>query len=289
MHGKGSRVLGTHVDGLYSTVKKAVFGEAQKTMGGKRVKLLKAAATRWLSHGEAPKRLVSRFSCLIDALDAILDKGADQEVKGVRDELLKPATILFLLLISDVLTHINRFSLFLQRKNLIFADIANKFTSLKSSVNELKDTDGPLFSQHSRTLLQISKERMELARRLRGNNLIEIINEEEINSRIEKFYRVLKVPFLEAVLRELDLAFHLDDRIFLAFDAFNVTSDFDIEKRIRCINVLAEFYGQPQHSTFNNETNVPDPVIDRNQVNDDIVRSFFHRFSGRGKTRRRVT
>ena len=126
---------------------------------------------------------MSRFSCLIDALDAILDKGADQEVKGVRDELLKPDTILFLLLLSDVLTHINRFSLFLQRKNLIFADIANKFTSLKSSVNELKDTDGPLFSQHSRTLLQISKERMELARRLRGNNLIEMINEEEINSR----------------------------------------------------------------------------------------------------------
>ena len=35
----------------YSTVKKAVFGEAQETMGEKRVKLLKAAATRWLSHG----------------------------------------------------------------------------------------------------------------------------------------------------------------------------------------------------------------------------------------------
>ena len=35
-------------------------------------------------------RLISRFTCLIDALDAILQKGADQDVKGVRDELLQP-------------------------------------------------------------------------------------------------------------------------------------------------------------------------------------------------------
>ena len=37
----------------YSTVKNAVFGEAQETFGKKKRKLLKAAAARWLSHGEA--------------------------------------------------------------------------------------------------------------------------------------------------------------------------------------------------------------------------------------------
>ena len=70
---------------------------------------------------------------------------------------------------------------------------------------------------------------MELARRLRGNNLIETSGEGEIDGKIEEFHRVLKVTFLEAVLQELDLVFHLDDPIFLAFDAFNVASDFDIE------------------------------------------------------------
>ena len=100
----------------YSTVKNAVFGEAQETFGKKKRKLLKVAATRWLSHGEVSKRLVSRYSCLIDALDTILEKGADQEVKGLSDELLNPDTALFLLLLTDVLSFINRFSLFLQRK-----------------------------------------------------------------------------------------------------------------------------------------------------------------------------
>ena len=35
----------------------------------KNLKLLEAAPTRWLSHGEASKRLVSRFESLTDALD----------------------------------------------------------------------------------------------------------------------------------------------------------------------------------------------------------------------------
>ena len=76
----------------YSTVKNAVFGEAQETFGKKKDKLLKSSASRWLSHGKASKRLVLRYSCLIDALDAISEKGADQEVKGLREELLNPDT-----------------------------------------------------------------------------------------------------------------------------------------------------------------------------------------------------
>ena len=78
----------------YSTVKNDAFGEAHEALGGKR-KSLKAEATRWLSHGEVSKRLIAQFSCLIDALETILEKGADQEVKGFRDELLKPDTIYF--------------------------------------------------------------------------------------------------------------------------------------------------------------------------------------------------
>ena len=53
---------------------------------------------------------------------------------------------------------------------------------------------------------------------------------------------------------------------------------FDIEKRIKCINILKEFYGQPQQSTFNNETNVSNAVIDKTQLNDGITRSFFTNF-----------
>ena len=42
----------------YSSVKASVFGAAQTVEGLKNVKLLKAAPTRWLSHGDASQRLV---------------------------------------------------------------------------------------------------------------------------------------------------------------------------------------------------------------------------------------
>ena len=156
-------------------------------------------------------------------------------------------------------------------------EIASKFTKLKRSTDKLKNKEGQLFRQHFQLFLQISKERIELAQRLRGNNLIQT-SEEKIDARIEEFHHVCKIPVLEAVLWKHDLAFHLDDPIFLAFDTFNVASDFDIQKRIKCTNVLKELYGQPQQSTFNNETNVSNPVNYKTQLNDDIIKSFFTNF-----------
>ena len=69
----------------YSTVKNPVFGEAQETFRKKICNLLKVAVTRWLSHDNPSQRLVLRYSSFIDTLDAILEKGAVQEVKGLRE------------------------------------------------------------------------------------------------------------------------------------------------------------------------------------------------------------
>ena len=72
---------------------------------------------------------------------------------------------------------------------------------------------------------------MELAQWLQGNNQIPA-SEEETDVRIKEFQWVYKIPFVEAVLRELYFAFHLDDPIFLAFDAFNIALDFGTEKKL---------------------------------------------------------
>ena len=112
---------------------------------------------------------------------------------------------------------------------------------------------------------------MELARKLRGHNLIEITNLNEIEDKINNFNCTVEVPFFEEVLKELDLAFSLDDSVFLAFDAFNVLSDFDLEKREQCVNVLSTFYGEPKSSTFNNETNTAEPIIDKLGLRQDEI------------------
>lgn len=45
----------------YSPQKYAIFMDVQKTYGMKNLKIIRAAATRWLSHGHACRRLVDRF------------------------------------------------------------------------------------------------------------------------------------------------------------------------------------------------------------------------------------
>ena len=120
----------TKLDGLlisiwktfhFSTIKQSVFGNAQVEYDLKPPKIIKAAVTRWLTHGEACGRVISWFHPLIDALDAVyLDKG-DAEAKGVRDILLDPDIICMLLLLAEVLSPINMFSKFLQTVTLIYS------------------------------------------------------------------------------------------------------------------------------------------------------------------------
>ena len=94
------------------------------------------------SHGDATKRLVSRFQSLTDALDSIIMKDRKPETIGIRDDLLKPENILMLLLVADVLVPINRFSMFLQNKNLIYGDIRRKFNQLLEKIEQLQTDDG---------------------------------------------------------------------------------------------------------------------------------------------------
>ena len=103
----------------YSSVKFSVFEKAQELEGLTPLKTLKCPSTRWLSHGAATQRIISGFSLLVDALDTIYFKKHDAEVKGVLDLFLRSNVILFLLLLVDVLMHVNRFPCFLQSRSCL--------------------------------------------------------------------------------------------------------------------------------------------------------------------------
>ena len=260
----------------YSSAKAAVYGEAQVAEGQKKLKLLKAAATRWLSHGEASKPLVSRLPALVNALDSMLNAKNDPEIKEIRDALLAPNTLLMLLLLADLLVHINRFSVFLQKKNLIYADISSKLERLKESIKELVDEDGPLFNQFAREYLHISHERMELARRLRGNELTD--NEVEINRVLNSFDQEIKKLFLREVLREVEVAIQVNDPVFLAFDIFNPNAKLSKVEIKEKVNRLIKFYGESKDSKFGGEVNKADPLINLQEITDECIDRFFDDF-----------
>ena len=82
----------------YSSIKQAIFEQAQPASKLKPLKILKSCTTRWFIHGESCIRIISRFHPLIDALDVIFFERGDTEAKGVRDQLLEPNLLLMLLL-----------------------------------------------------------------------------------------------------------------------------------------------------------------------------------------------
>ena len=69
-------------------------------------------------------------------------------VKGVRDLVLRPNVILFLLLLADVLVHVNRFSPFLQSPSLVYTAILRKLSQLTSNLEKLRNEEGYYMKQH---------------------------------------------------------------------------------------------------------------------------------------------
>ena len=136
-----------------------------------------------------------------------------------------------MLLLSDVLAHVNRLSRYLQRKNLIYSTVARKFSQLIESLTKLSNADGTLFTKFALQSLSLSKERMMLLRQLWGHNLIE--EKEDLNTLIAKFNSNLKTLFMSDLTSELHDVLEMNDPVILAFDIFNVSVNFPEKERKR--------------------------------------------------------
>ena len=256
----------------YSSVKFFVFEKAQESEGLTPLKILQCATTRWLSHGAATPRIISRLSPLVDAPDTIYFEKHDAEVKGVRYLLLRPSVILFLLLLADVLVHVNRFSRFLQSRSLVYTTIPRKLSQLTSNLEKLRNEEGYYMKQHGRSFLQISKERSELSRQTRrhGNGA-----DVSIDETIESFKEKKMYPFFTALTDEISSATNMDDPEIKAFDVFNVHADIADSEREEKGIALSQFYGLPKTSNFQGDSNEAGAILSTD-ICDNETRLFFY-------------
>ena len=118
-----------------SSVKQLIFEEVQQAYDLPSLKLIKAAVTRWLSHGKAGKRVLDRLETLVASLDQIYIRKKEPHVRGVRDSLVKKNFIAALCFLTDVLLSTNELQKFLQGSRLNFMQIPSKVSSL---INDLK-------------------------------------------------------------------------------------------------------------------------------------------------------
>ena len=113
-----------------STTNKSVLEEIQ-LVNPKTLKILKASATRWLSHGNSTIRVIEIFEKIVDSLDATYEKWKDPEITGVRDALLCHSMILFNLFLADLLQISNNFCKFLQNWAMHFSLLPSRVERLK--------------------------------------------------------------------------------------------------------------------------------------------------------------
>ena len=87
------------------------------------LKLIKAAVTCWLSHGQAEQRVLGQYEALVAVLDAIYLRKWEPPVWRLHDNLIKPITIATLCILADLLVMTNSMQRFLQSSRLNFVEI----------------------------------------------------------------------------------------------------------------------------------------------------------------------
>ena len=73
----------------HSSVKTSIFNEIQQSYNQPSLKLIKAATTRWLSHGRAAQRILDRYQALVEALETTYERKKEPAVSGVMQELVE--------------------------------------------------------------------------------------------------------------------------------------------------------------------------------------------------------
>ena len=114
-----------------SSVKQSIFEEIQQAYEIPSLKLIKAAVTRWLSHGQAGKRVLDRYETLVASLDQIYS-------------LVKTKVIAALYFLTEVLLSTNKLRKFLQGSQLTFMEILSVVNTL---IEKLKVKRGPALPQ----------------------------------------------------------------------------------------------------------------------------------------------
>lgn len=245
----------------YSSLNRHIFAKLQETYGLKVLQLIKAVVTRWLSHGAACKRCRERYSQIVEALDDILTKNSNAEWFGYRSTMLKPITIFRLTFLEDVLSITNPLCLLLQSDKKDFGAIARAVDSTLSNLQEIKDDRESIF-------LESFKKSGDLIERV---SLIEMRNTvagaTRKQSRIDpslsrdEFHSTTIKPFIDALIKEITVAFDLSDlpilNAFLKLDPADLPENSSPE--IRCfgveeLQVLHNFYGNEAKDQYHGRT-----------------------------------
>ena len=227
-----------------SSVKQAMFEEVQSAYGLTSLKLIKAAVTRWLSHGKAAQRVLDRYEALVAALDAIYLRKNEPAVRGVRDDLVKPNTIATICFLADVLQLTNVLQCVLQGARLNFLEVKSEVTKLVDKLKKKSDdiSENGSYFQKLEIFINISHQSAGARYLGRSNTQFDA----------DSFVTKTAQPFLRDLISEIEIAFHIPDHLigFTVLDPVSLPTEVSqlSEFGVKEIDDLCSFYGMPSSS-----------------------------------------
>ena len=132
-------------DLYYSGKNHHILKELQEAYSLKASNLVKAAVTRWLSHGAAYRRYKERYVIIIETLDDIVSKNWDPDLLVHRNTLLETQIVFQITFLEGVLSVTNALSFLLQFDVEDFAAIS---CIVSSTLQILEDIDNDFNSIH---------------------------------------------------------------------------------------------------------------------------------------------
>ena len=226
----------------HSSVKTSLFNEIQQSYDLESLKLIKAATTRWLSHGKASQRVLDRFEPLITTLIAIYERKKEPAVQGLLDELTEPETIATLCFLSDVMQCTNSFQVFLQHSRLNFLDLPGKAKELTDKLDLIKTNPcrpNSNFEKLDVFLEVASKQERLINTRSRSVSRSSFSKEKYTNDVIK--------PFISDLIQEIEQSFEIPSHLkgFSVLDPRNLPNNREELKDYGndSIVLLSNFYG----------------------------------------------
>ena len=267
-----------------STVKTSIFEEVQKSYDLKSLKLIKAAVTRWLSHGKAAQRVLDRYPQLLDALSEIYDHKKEPAVQGVLQQLTTPDTVATFCFLADVLESTNSLQVFLQRAHLNLLDLPGvvdaRIEVLESMREDPCRPNSSFAKLESYLEVASTKERIYCTRARVG-----VFSKERFISNVAK-------PFLSDLIQEIKIAFEIPDHLkgFTVFDPQKLPRARDELDTFGedLIEMLSEFYGHSYKISAHGDEHLP-KIVDREALVSEFevfkIFSFKERFRYETKQR----
>lgn len=250
-----------------STVRMSTFSDMQELYGMQSLKLIKAAVTRWLSHGKASQRVIDRFMPLVSALDEIYRKRREPAIKGVRDQLVEPKMIALLCYLTDIIALTNDLQIFLQASRLNFLGIPKKVEALLGKLREKINNPsipGSNFAKLDELLDALSLERDQLRQTRSFENFDK-----------QTFLDKVAIPMTKALMEEIVVAFRIPEHLagFSCLDPELMPEEALLQEYgNEHITSLAEFYGEP----YRVADSTSPPLVDRDALIDEyqIFKTF---------------